>query len=97
MSWADSSRRQELPRDWDAIRASVLREANWLCEIESPGCSRMATDVDHKQRGNDHSRSNLRAACSKCHDKKSSAEGVNRRRELKAQRSRPAERHPGRR
>ncbi|QBJ01181.1 HNH endonuclease [Mycobacterium phage Arissanae] len=97
MSWADSDRRQNLPADWEQRRLAVLVDAEWLCEIEMAGCTRVATDVDHVKRGNDHSRRNLRAACGWCHDRKSSAEGVARRRELKARRKRPPERHPGRR
>ncbi|QJD50208.1 HNH endonuclease [Mycobacterium phage Iwokeuplikedis] len=98
MSWAGSDRRQELPPDWELnYRLPVLSAARWLCQINGPGCVRAATDVDHIKRGNDHSRSNLRAACRVCHGKKSSAEGVARRRELKARRKRPPERHPGQR
>jgi 5-methylcytosine-specific restriction endonuclease McrA len=98
MSWSSSNRRQELPKDWELkYRLPVLSAAGWLCQIDGPGCSRAATDVDHIRRGNDHSRSNLRAACKSCHSKKSSAEGVSRRRELKQLKKRPAERHPGRR
>ncbi|BBC43565.1 HNH endonuclease [Mycobacterium phage AN9] len=98
MSWADSRRREQLPPDWEAnYRLPVLRDAFYRCQIRGPRCVGTATDVDHIKRGNDHSRSNLRAACSPCHDDKSSAEGVARRRELKARRKRPAERHPGRR
>ena len=64
MSWADSRRLEQLPPDWETnYRLPVLRDANWLCEIEMAGCMRVATDVDHIRRGNDHRRSNLRAAC----------------------------------
>ncbi|AAC18447.1 HNH endonuclease [Mycobacterium phage Lakes] len=98
MSWAGSKRRQELPEDWELnYRLPVLSAAGWLCEVDGPGCVRAATDVDHKKPGNDHSRSNLQAICRVCHGKKSAAEGVARRRELKARRKRPEQRHPGRR
>lgn len=97
MGWDSSRRNQQLPKDWELnYRLPVLSAARWLCEINGPGCTRAATDVDHIRRGNDHSRSNLRAVCRVCHAKKSSAEGVARRRELKARRKRPEERHPGR-
>nr|WP_232785857.1 HNH endonuclease [Mycobacteroides chelonae] len=55
----------------------------------------MATEVDHIRRGDDHSTGNLRAACTWCHGRKSSAEGVSRKRELRALRKRPTDRHPG--
>jgi 5-methylcytosine-specific restriction endonuclease McrA len=53
--------------------------------------------VDHINRGDDHSRGNLRAVCWRCHAKKSSMEGHARRRELRELRKRPRERHPGER
>ncbi|QFG04480.1 HNH endonuclease [Mycobacterium phage Jeeves] len=97
MSWASSRRRYDLPPDWETIRLSVLRDADWICELRTEDvCLGTASEVDHINRGNDHSRSNLRAVCHRCHAKKSSAEGNARRRELRAQRKRPPERHPGR-
>lgn len=93
MSWSGSSRRFELPPDWPVIRKGVLKDARYMCE--KPGCFNRATDVDHKRRGNDHSRKNLQALCSDHHGKKSSREGVARRAELRARRKRPTERHPG--
>ena len=95
MSWADSTRRSQLPEDWGVIRLQVLVADNFTCQIKLQGCHTIATDVDHIKRGNDHTRANLRSACSFCHDKKSSAEGVSRRADLKSLRKRPAERHPG--
>ncbi|AZV00493.1 HNH endonuclease [Mycobacterium phage ACFishhook] len=74
----------------------MLRDAGWICEIGWSGCVVEATEVDHIRRGDDHSRANLRAACSSCHGKKSSAEGNARKRQLRARRKRPTERHPGR-
>jgi len=59
------------------------------------GCSSPATDVDHRERGSDHRRSNLQALCSYHHARKSSREGIEQRRKLKALRKRPPERHPG--
>ncbi|UVK64308.1 HNH endonuclease [Mycobacterium phage SydNat] len=94
-SWLSSTRRQELPPNWEEIRQEVLNDADGVCEIRWPGCLGWATDVDHIQRGNDHSRRNLRAACKSCHGKKSSAEGNARKRELRARRKRPQDRHPG--
>ncbi|ANA86942.1 HNH endonuclease [Gordonia phage Strosahl] len=98
MSWAGSTRRQRLPEDWELnYRLPVLSRDRWLCQINGPGCKRAATDVDHINRGDNHDRSNLRAVCSVCHNKKSSAEGNQAKAKLKAQRKRPPERHPGRR
>ncbi|MCV7016736.1 HNH endonuclease [Mycobacterium phage Herbertwm] len=98
MSWYSSTRRQRLPPDWELkYRLPRLRHDRWLCQVKGPGCVRAATDVDHVKPGDDHSFDNLQSLCRICHGKKSSTEGVNRRRELKARRKRPQERHPGRR
>ncbi|QTF81429.1 HNH endonuclease [Mycobacterium phage TarsusIV] len=98
MSWASSRRRYDLPPDWELnYRLPVLRDANWICELQWNGCVGIASEVDHINRGNDHSRSNLQAVCHRCHAKKSSAEGNARKAELKARRKRPDQRHPGRR
>lgn len=94
-NWSSSNRRQELPPGWAKIRQSVINDAGGVCEIRGPNCKGWATDVDHIKRGSDHSRRNLRAACSVCHQHKSSAEGNAARRKLKSQRKRPTERHPG--
>lgn len=96
MGWESSRRRQSLPANWREIRAGVLRDADGVCEIRLRGvCLGNATEVDHIHAGNDHSRSNLQAACKRCHSKKSSAEGNARQRELRALRFRLEERHPG--
>ncbi|QBI98561.1 HNH endonuclease [Mycobacterium phage Bud] len=97
MSWAGSRRRRDLPEDWELnYRLPVLSAARWMCQVKGPGCVGVASEVDHIKRGNDHSRTNLQAICRVCHGKKSAAEGVARRRELRARRKRPPERHPGR-
>ncbi|QWY79544.1 HNH endonuclease [Mycobacterium phage Scout] len=96
MSWNSSDRSSRLPADWEEnYRQPVLRAAEYRCQIRRPGCLGKATDVDHIRRGDDHRLSNLQAACSRCHGKKSSAEGHARKRELRARRKRPTERHPG--
>lgn len=103
MGWETSDRRSRLPRDWPAIRARVLREADHRCEQTTGGerCEAEATDVDHIRRGDDHSRGNLRALCPRHHKRKTAYEGgaaagaaARRRARL---RYRPPEPHPGRR
>ena len=97
MGWETSRRRYRLPPNWADIRRPVLQEAGYVCELKYPGlCRGVATEVDHIKHGDDHSRGNLRAVCSRCHAKKSSAEGNARQRELRALRKRPEGRHPGR-
>jgi hypothetical protein len=95
MTWNTSNRRQQLPANWPALRRETLQDACGICEWT--GCSNPANQVDHVRRGNDHSRKNRQALCETHHLRKSSHEGHARRRELKALRSRPKERHPGQR
>ncbi len=97
MAWEGSNRRSRLPEDWHARRNRVLRRDGHRCQLRWRGCLGTATDVDHKIRGDDHDERNLQAVCSKCHEKKSAAEGIARARELRARRKRPPERHPGQR
>jgi 5-methylcytosine-specific restriction endonuclease McrA len=93
--WDSSRRRLELPANWSRLRRQVLREAEGRCEIRLAGCVGEASEVDHIRRGDDHSRSNLRAVCRRCHALKSSAEGNARLAELRRLRRRPEGRHPG--
>lgn len=94
MAWT-SRRRGELPSNWNSLRRLVLERDRWICQIQGPGCSRTATDVDHIRRGDNHDPRNLQSLCAACHKAKTqreSAEAIRRRREL---RLRPAEKHPG--
>lgn len=93
MSWDTSDRRERLPDDWPAIRATVLERDKGVCyECGRPG----ADSVDHKERGDDHSMANLAAMHMNvwpyCHRRKSSSEGGIAR---AARRRRPTEPHPG--
>lgn len=98
MGWETSRRRNRLPYNWDEIRRQVLQDAHWICEIRlEDRCLGTASEVDHVNRGDDHSRENLRAACHKCHAKKSSQEGVAARRRKRELNKRTPERHPGNR
>jgi 5-methylcytosine-specific restriction protein A len=95
VSWQGSARKARLPEDWGPIRRDVLQRDGHRCRIRTEGCTGRATEVDHLVPGDDHSLGNLRAACTTCHGRKSSAEGVAARARLRALRARPLERHPG--
>lgn len=96
-SWSGSYRNLRLPCEWQSIRRRILDRDNYTCQMRLLGCLITASDVDHIVRGDDHSDENLQASCTSCHAKKSSQEGNSRKRELRAKRLRPVERHPGRR
>lgn len=93
--WADSTRRLRLPPGWDTIRRQVLNRDGWACTWIDDGrrCGQPANHVDHINRGDDHTLTNLRALCEPHHNRKSSAEGNTARRRLTNRR--PPERHPG--
>jgi 5-methylcytosine-specific restriction protein A len=101
MGWETSDRRGRLPGNWDQLRRKVLRDAKHACQVKlGPGriCGKHATEVDHIRAGDDHSFANLRAICSDCHGRKSSAEGNAARRQRRkeiSQRFRRTEQHPG--
>jgi len=95
MPWDSSDRLARLPKNWDAIRSRVFKTKGTKCLIKFDGCEIDATDVDHIVRGDDHTMKNLRPACSRCHQKKSSAEGNEVKKKMKAVGKRPVRRHPG--
>lgn len=90
--WTGSTRRARLPRGWTRLRLAVLERDGYVCQLSYPYiCVRTATQVDHVVNNDDHSISNLQAACSPCHGRKSAREGHANRVPLR----RPPERHPG--
>lgn len=95
MGWCSSNRRERLPGDWKRRRRFVLLRDDYVCQLALAGCKGSATEVDHAVRGDDHSLGNLRAVCSECHKKKTSAEAQEARRDKAARRFRPVDRHPG--
>lgn len=99
--WQNSTRRDRLPPDWPRIRKRVLRRDKYLCQhrdADGDLCAAYATDVDHKDRGDDHRLENLQSLCGEHHRAKSSSEGgealAAHRREINS-RFRRTEEHPG--
>lgn len=90
--WQHSTRRDRLPKNWvSVIRPAVLRRDHHQCRLRYEDiCIGVATEVDHIERGDDHSMGNLQAACQPCHGRKSSQEGDQARPRL----NRPPETHP---
>jgi 5-methylcytosine-specific restriction enzyme A len=85
-----------LPADWWKRRQRVLRRDGHRCQLRYPGiCTVVASHVDHRVAGDDHSLSNLQAACPACHGRKSAVEGVAARAAKQASRKRQPEPHPG--
>ncbi|MEU4579961.1 HNH endonuclease [Nonomuraea sp. NPDC023979] len=68
--WATSDRRSRLPSNWSSLRLAILRRDKRTCYV----CGGEASEVDHVQRGDDHSPANLRAICAECHQRKTLAE-----------------------
>lgn len=96
MAWTtegNSARKDRLPADWPTRRQRILRRDRYKCQEIIDGRRHLAParEVDHIVPGDDHRDENLRAICTACHRKKSSAEGVAAQRRRKAE----PEPHPG--
>lgn len=71
--WAGSNRRDELPPDWPKLRVVQLKKDGYRCTWRLPSgarCPRKATDVDHYDDKDDHSK--LRSLCAHHHLKRTS-------------------------
>jgi 5-methylcytosine-specific restriction endonuclease McrA len=88
--WRNSTRADRLPADWPVRRRHVLERDGHTCRLKSPDCTIVATEVDHITPGDDHHESNLQAACTACHKRKTIAE-----RPTPPPLHRPPEQHPG--
>lgn len=97
MAWDTSTRRARLPKGWARhYRTPVLERDGHRCRIQRPGCTGTATEVDHIKPGDDHSLTNLQAACTWCHRKKTDDEAAAARAATPALTTkRPTESHPG--
>jgi len=52
--------------DYQKLRPQVLDRDGHRCQLHLPGCTHVATDVDHVVPGGPNELANLRAACSPC-------------------------------
>ena len=93
-----SKRLERLPSNWYALRNKVLKRDNYSCTFavsSSLRCGLPANQVDHINRGDDHSLDNLQALCESHHRTKTAKEGVSariqRHESLKAKYLRPKE------
>ena len=94
--WQESNRRQELPDNWNALRASVIRRAQGRCQWKLPSgkrCPRPGTDVDHYGDKDDHSK--LRLLCEKHHNDHTAWQAKQAKVKTKQSRYRRGEEHPG--
>jgi 5-methylcytosine-specific restriction enzyme A len=94
-AWSGSDRKQELPADWQQIRARILERDGHQCtgRVGLERCTERATDVDHIGDKHDHSDGTLRALCGWHHKRRSSAQGNAARRRVPEKRT--PEAHPG--
>jgi 5-methylcytosine-specific restriction endonuclease McrA len=68
----DSSMSIRAPR-WEATRRRILERDGYVCQIRLPGCTRVATTVDHivpRAMGGGHEDALLRAACNACNSRR---------------------------
>jgi 5-methylcytosine-specific restriction protein A len=90
--WRSSTRRSTLPPNWPSLRRAVLERDGFACQIRDPGCTGQATECDHINDRDLHTEANLRAACHRCHLRRSSSQGG---RAAQAKRRKPERKHPG--
>ena len=100
--WKGSQRKEELPKDWPAIRAEVLERDGERCTWKmhtGRRCSQKATDVDHVGDKHDHgtkgNRPNLRSLCAHHHLQHTAQQAGDAASARKARSNRPPEEHPG--
>ena len=99
MAWEGSTRARRLPGTWRStivprIMSRDSRQCQW--PTDTGICAWPATDIDHKIAGDDHRDENLWALCRWHHERKTSAEGAQQRRNNGYARERRAvEKHPG--
>jgi 5-methylcytosine-specific restriction protein A len=93
MGWENSTRRSELPPDWQARRKRVAMRAGWRCEWRDGDrrCVRAGNQCDHIIPGGNHALENLQWLCPFHHQAKTQAEARAARVSLK----RKPEQHPG--
>lgn len=75
--WHRSGRRQELPKDWQKLRALARVRADGRCEhVSSSGarCKRRGTDLDHAFNRDNHSLHALQWLCPEHHKRKTAME-----------------------
>lgn len=94
--WVGSQRLERLPADWPARKRAAFQLYGRTCHLcGGPG----ADSIDHVVAGDDHSIENLRPVHDRvephCHRRKSSAEGHEAMRKIRASGRYPTEPHPG--
>jgi 5-methylcytosine-specific restriction protein A len=96
-AWEGSDRKSRLPADWDRLRLVVLRACGNRCEWIEDGfrCHNVATDVDHRIPGDDHSLVNLQGLCNPHHLTKTGREVAAARAKIKEMERLPEEPQPG--
>ena len=76
-AWATSTRAGRLPRNWQAIRAAVLKRDGHTCQACSGNrCGNIDLEVDHIAPNDDHSFTNLQTLGHACHQAKTQAEAA---------------------
>ena len=76
--WSTSTRRTELPPNWQQLRRDRKRLARGRCEAErhAAKCNGYGTDLDHHLDRDDHRLEALRWLSSPCHDAKTQREAA---------------------
>jgi len=84
-----------LPADWPTTRTRILAR-DPRCRIRSHCWGAPSIDVDHIDNPTDHTDTNLRGACERCHDARSAGQGAEAAKAARAHKvGRTPKSHPG--
>jgi 5-methylcytosine-specific restriction protein A len=96
--WGTSSRRGELPDDWQRRRDFVRARAGGRCEaalVDGTRCPAAGTDCDHRDDPMDHRVEHLQWLCPWHHKRKTQRESAAALRAVRAANLPAPRRHPG--
>lgn len=94
MARPTSRRSAPLPRNWNRVRARILRR-DPDCTLRINCCGAPSTEVDHIGAPGDHGDENLRGVCRSCHATRTGQQGAAVTNAKRLSRKRPPEPHPG--
>ena len=79
MAWNNQTPNRLPTRQWQKLRKTTLHRDNHTCQLNYPGCTTTATEIDHKQNlttGGTNQLDNLQAVCTTCHKQKTQHESL---------------------
>ena len=79
MAWNNQTPNRPNSHQWQKLRKTTLHRDNHTCQLNYPGCTTTATEVDHISNlttGGTNKLDNLQAVCTNCHKQKTQHESL---------------------